>query len=184
MKEETVYSCLIRNQRKAGAICYDRLGNVIAVLAPGQETTLDSWTPDALYAPWAEVVFKADGTVETRANPLWPRPQGKWILAVENRDGRDCERRLIGGAEVVLPKGLPRLFELQVDDPLAIYFRMEIKSVLCRRPSVEWSGYTEFFDAVKDIYFDRDEKALEILAQELEKLETLADELVEKNDSM
>ena len=171
MAEQT-FETLIRNERKTGVVVWDHRGSGMMILGPGQSETIESWNPGTLFAPFSEVIYKEDGTIETTPNPEYPAPKSRWLLTVLNRDGHDPQRRIIGGREVCLPQGLHRTFELEVDDPLAVYCRMEIKLVRERIPSPRFEHYNEFSDELKDVFYDRSEDELKELAIELEKLAT------------
>jgi hypothetical protein len=177
MTEQT-YETVIKNERtKVGVVVWDHRGSGMMVLGPGQTETIETWNPETLFAPFSSVTYKEDGTISTTPNPAYPAPKSKWLLTIINLDGRDPQRRIIGGREVCLPKGLARIFEIEVDDPMAVYSRMEIKVVRVCTPSPMFPDYNEFFDEVKDIYFDRSEDELKLLAAELEKLATDVEEV-------
>jgi len=171
MTEQT-YETLIRNERKTGIVLWDHRGSGMMILGPGQTEVLETWNPETLFAPFSSVVYREDGTIETTPNPNFPAPKSRWLLVVLNRDGHDPERRIISHREVCLPKGLARTLELETDDPMAQFARMEIREVREAKPSSLFQDYNEFFDELKDVYFDRPEAELQELAIELEKLAT------------
>jgi len=171
MTEQT-YETLIRNERKTGIVVWDNRGSGMMVLGPGQSEVLESWNLETLFAPYSEVVYKEDGSIETKANAFYPAPKSRWLLTCLNRDGPDPSRRIIAGREVCLPKGLHRTFELEVEDPMAVYAKMEIRLVRERIPSSLFQDYNEFSDELRDVFYDRSEDELKLLAIELEKLAT------------
>ncbi len=171
--DEVTFKTLLKNERKTGVVLWDRFGSGIGLLGPGQSRTLEQWTPEALYAPFSEVFFKADGTVETTANPSFPPPKSRWTLRVLNRDGAELERRIIGHREVVLPHGLERTFGLRPEDSMAVYSRMEVRRVMERSEeseNSEFPGYSKFRPVLKDIFIDRPEAELVELEAELKRL--------------
>lgn len=171
MTEQT-FETLIRNERKTGVVLWDHRGSGMMVLGPGNSETIETWNPGTLFAPFSSVVYREDGTIETTPNPEYPAPKSKWLLTVINLDGHDPQRRIIGGREVCLPKGLHRTFELEVEDPMAVYCKMEIKLIMERKPSSFFPDYNEFVDELKDVFIDRPEDELKELAEELEKFAT------------
>jgi hypothetical protein len=172
MTEAKTFLTTIKNQRKTGVVLWDKVGAGMGVVGPGDERILETDNPETLYAPFSEIIYKADDTVEVKANPDFPAPVGKWFLTAINLDGRDLERRIIGGREVCLPKGLPRVFSFPADDPLAPYVKFEIKKVLERKPSPAWKDYNEFEMVQKDSHISRSEDELEALMTELDKIAT------------
>jgi len=171
MTEQT-FTTVVKNERKTGVVLWNHRGSGMMVLGPGNSETIESWNPETVFAPFSSVVYKADGTIETTPNPEYPAPKSRWLLSVLNRDGHDPQRRIIGGREVCLPKGLHRTFELEVEDPMAVYAKMEIKLVRVCSPSPMFANYNQFTDELKDVFYDRPEDELKGLAAELEKLAT------------
>ena len=169
MTEQT-FITKIKNERKTGVCLYTRLGEAMEIIGPGKSRILETWNPETLYAPCSEIIYKADGTVARKANPAYPQPKSRWLLVADNVDGRYVERRIIGGREIVLLRGLPRTFAIEVDDPLAVYSRMEIIKVMERFPSVDYPNYNEFKSVLKDMFTDRPDSELEGLRLELEKM--------------
>ena len=173
MSDEIIYKTVIRNSRtKTGIVLWSKTGDGFGIVGPSDERTLETDNPDTLYAPYSEVIYKADDTVEVKKNPDYPEPKGRWLITCLNINGRELERRIIGGREVILPKGLPRVFCLESDDRLCVHERLDIKTVLERVPSAAWKFYNEFRNVVKDCLTDRPAADLEKLAAELEKLAT------------
>ena len=167
---EQTFATAIRNERKTGVTLWEARGSALMILGPGQSIAIETWNPDTMFAPFSIVTYKEDGTVDLVPNPDYPATKFKWLITCWNRDGKDLQRRIIGGREVVLPKGFRRTFELEVNDPLAIYNRMEIKEVMERTPSPQFADYNEFNWELRDVFYDRPEPELKELASELEKL--------------
>jgi len=178
MTEQT-FETLIRNERKTGVVLWDHRGSGMMILGPGNSETIETWNVDTLFSPFSTVTYKEDGTIETTPNPNFPAPKSRWLLTCLNRDGHDPQRRIIGGREVCLPQGLHRTFELEAEDPMAVYARMEIKLVRVCSPSAMFPDYNEFLDVVKDVFFDRPEDEMKLLAEELEKLATDIENVIE-----
>jgi len=168
MTEQT-FETVIRNERKTGVALWDHRGIGMAIVGPGQSETIETWNPNTVLAPFATVTYKEDGSIQTTPNPAYPAPKSRWLLTVLNVDGHDPQRRIIAGREVCLPKGLWRTFELEADDPLSQYGRMEIKVVRETKPSLLFPDYNEFVDVLKDVFYNRSEDELKLLAIELER---------------
>ena len=131
---------------------------------------LNGWNPDTPYSAFEEIIYKNDAIVELKENPLWPKPQGRWLLTALNRDGREMERRIVCGREMVLLKGIPRQVATPCDDPWAIFSRMEIQEVRERGEHPLHSGYSTFQWKLRDVFTDRSSAEIEEIAIELEKL--------------
>ncbi|MCJ7588868.1 MAG: hypothetical protein MUQ00_13345 [Candidatus Aminicenantes bacterium] len=172
--DETIFKTVLKNERKKGVILWDGNGGGLGILGPGQSRTLEGWNINGLYSPFAEVVWREDGTIVTQPNPEFPAPKSKWLITVLNKAGGEMERRIIGHREVALPKGLARTFELEPEDPMAVYSRMEIIRVMGRSDERNemFPSYSRFCPVVRDKFFDRPADELMELERELEKLAT------------
>jgi hypothetical protein len=167
MTEQT-YITVLKNERKIGVVLWDHRGQGMEILGPGQSTSLETWNPETLFAPFSEVIYKEDGTIVTVPNPEFPAPKSRWLLTAINLDGREMERRVIAGREVALPKGLARTFELDLADRLIGYQRLEIRNVIEREPHALFPGYLVRRQVPKDILIDRSEAELEEIRVALE----------------
>jgi len=167
---EIIYQTIIRNERRAGIILWERNGRGMAMVAPGSSVTLNAWNADTPYSPYLEIIYKNDSVVELVENPEWPKPQGRWLLTALNRDGREMERRIVCGREIVLLRGIPIQVVTPPDDPWAVFSRMEIQEVRERGEHSQHSGYSTFSWKLKDVFTDRSSAEIEEIAAELEKL--------------
>jgi len=174
---EQTYTVVLKNDSKKPVVLYERSGVPLGMLAPGEEQTIETPVAEVIYARWTLVRFLEGGEVQLTENPDWPKPTGRWVLEVVNRDGLDLEERFISGKRVLLPRNIPRLVEVEVADPLAQYVRMEIRRVQERRQSPIFPDYNTFVDVLKDEYIDRPESEIQELAIELEKLATSIEEV-------
>lgn len=173
MTDEKTFRTVLKNEKQQkGVLIYDRTGKVEGILAPGRKKVIESWNPEALYAPYSEVIFRDNDVVETVPNPEYPAPKSKWTLTVINKNGGPCEHRIIGRREVCLPLGLPRTFEIDATSEQAVYSRMEIVRVMARSEveNASFPEYTTFAPIVKDKFYDRPESELKELGAELDKL--------------
>jgi hypothetical protein len=168
--DEQIFKTTIRNERKTGVVLWGRNGQGMGMVAPGDSVTLNAWNPDTPYSAFVEIIYKNDSVVELVENPFWEKPKGRWLLTALNRDGREMERRIIAGREMVLLKGIPIQVVTPCDDPWAIYSRMEIQEVRERGEHSQHSGYSTFSWKLRDVFTDRSEAELDELAAELEKL--------------
>jgi hypothetical protein len=171
--EEKTFTTVLKNERKTkGVVLWDRNGNSEGILMPGRSRTIESWNPEAIYSPFSSVIWKENGEVETVPNPEYPSPKSRWMLTVLNKAGGELERRIIGGRERVLPKGLARTFALEPEDRYAIYERVEIVRVVERsdEENPEFPEYSRFRPVVRDKFFDRPESELVELEAELKRL--------------
>jgi len=168
--EEIIYRTTVRNERKTGIVLWERTGQGMGFVAPGESITLNAWNADTPYSPFEEIVYKNDTIVELVENPLWPKPQGRWLLTALNRDGREMERRIVCGREIVLLRGIPIQVVTPPDDPWAVYSAMTIQEVREREEHSWFPGYSTFSWKLKDIFTNRPEAELEAIAAELEKL--------------
>jgi hypothetical protein len=169
MTEQT-FITVVRNERKTGVVLWERTGQGMGIVAPGSSITLNAWNADTPYSPYEEIIYKNDSVVELKENPLWPKPQGRWLLTALNRDGREMERRIVCGREMVLLRGIPIQVATPCDDPWAVYSTMEIQEVRERGEHPLHSGYSTFQWKLRDVFTDRSEAELEAIAAELEKL--------------
>jgi len=168
---EQTFKTTIRNEREKEPVAlYERNGSTLALLMPGQERVLESWNPETIYARWISVVFVEGGEVQLTENSDWPRPEGRWLLTAINVEGRSCETRIIGGKEIVMPRGIPRLCAVELGDPLSGYSRLEIRQVMERADHGWFAGYSVKRMVVKDVLVDRPQEELEELEHEIKEL--------------
>ena len=168
--DEQIFKTTIRNERKGGIVLWERTGQGMGIVAPGESIMLNGWNPDTPYSAFEEIIYKNDAIVELKENPLWPKPQGRWLLTALNRDGREMERRIVCGREMVLLKGIPRQVATPCDDPWAIFSAMTIQEVRERGEHSLHSGYSTFSWKLQDVFTDRSQAEIEEIAAELEKL--------------
>jgi hypothetical protein len=160
------------------------LDGPLVELQPGQSFTVESRNPETLYARWTEVVWKADGSVSFIARSNFTEPErGRWTIKLLNQDGHDgqpnpsgrdvqLETRVVGGRSIILPKGIPVLVGVLLNDPLIKYKSLTV--VMKRVPvkDEEHPGYLIFETISKDDLELRDSselKALEKLLAEQKK---------------
>lgn len=125
---EKNYSTLMRNNTKRAVMVYELDGPLVE-LQPGQDFVVESRNPATLYARWSQVTWRED-SLSFLPRPGFTEPErGRWTIRLLNRDGGDgqkgpdgqivpIETRMVGGKLLLLPKGVPILVGLKLDDPL------------------------------------------------------------------
>jgi hypothetical protein len=167
---EQIYRITVRNASKKPIILYERSGAPLGMLEAGEEIVLETPVASNIYSRWNSVTFNDTG-VSLTENPSWARPTGRWVLECINRDGLDLEERLISGKQVLLPRNIPRLVEVEVADPLAHFSRMEVKATTERKKDPYMPGYWVRERIVRDCYEDRSEEELLEIENTLFKIE-------------
>jgi hypothetical protein len=177
-KMELIFKTTIKNEReKEAVVLYERNGSTMGFLMPGEERILETWNPETIYSRWTAVTFVEGGEVRLVESPDWPRPDGRWLLEALNVEGRAVEYRIIGGREVILPRGIPRLCPLDLDDRMIGYARMEIRQVLERQESSLFPGYQVKRQVIQDIFIDRSPEELQEQLQEMERAIAINEEV-------
>jgi hypothetical protein len=171
---EKIYATRLINHRRVPVMVYETDCPLVEI-QPGQDFTVESRNPATMYARWSEVVWKADGTVGFLARSNFTEPdRGRWTIRLLNKDGGDgqkgpdgqivpIETRTIGGKLLLLPKGVPVLVGLKLDDPLVRFKSMTIvkKRIPVKDPEKE--GYLIFEVVTKDETELRDVSELKVL---------------------
>ncbi len=166
--EKTYPTTLINEGREARDV-YEKDGAVIVHLEPGQQFTIESRNSMTMYSRWSEVRWSEDGVF------FLPRPgfvepdRGRWVLELRNEGGEAKEWRTVGGERICLPKSVPVLIGLKLDDPLV---RFKSLTIVRRRVMVKdesQPGYIIHEWRTKDELVprsDSDLKALEKILSE------------------
>lgn len=166
---EKSYPTRLVNDTKTPLMVYEADGPLVEI-APGQEFVVESRNPATMYARWSEVRWKADGGVSFVTRPAFTEPErGRWLLRLLNRDGAAVETRVVGGRPLLLPKGVPVVVGLRLDDPLVRFKSLTIVRKRVPVKDEEHSGYLTFETIIKDELEERDGgelKALEAFKHE------------------
>jgi len=172
----TVFETKIWNRRREPIRLYDSDGHMVCAVLPNAIEIIESKNDKTIYAPYAEVIFEADGRVSTSIRPGWVPPYSNelWEVIIENLDGQELERRVIGGRTVHIPKGLAVHVWIDSRDPNAKYERIMIKKVCERVKSPEFPGYWVWKETVKDAPSSRPQNELDKIAEDLKSLEVAA----------
>lgn len=168
MTKRTFKTRLI-NHRRVPVIVRDFDGYELAELLPGHYFEVESCNPETLFAPYTEACWQSNGTVTFVERPGFFIDRGRWTLKLLNRDGRETESRVVGGKFILLPRGIPVVVGLTLNDPLVTFQSLTItrKPVLVR--DQEHFGYLRNDVIAEDELEKRDASELRALDQLLEK---------------
>lgn len=171
------YPCRLINKRFTAVMVRDWDGHEIERVLPGQEVVLEAVSEDALYGGvYEKVVWNDDGLIICTRRPDWApkhNPSFPWALEIENIDGKELEVREVGGYNLSLPRGIAVPTAVSALDPLARYKRIEIRRVPDMFKS-KMAGWWDFRSELRDVGIDRPANELEMLAEEIERLENKA----------
>jgi hypothetical protein len=173
MTERSYMTRLINNTKKVLRVF--EIDSVLVEIQPGQDFLIESRNPATTYARWESVKFHQDGSVSFVTRPDFTEPdRGRWTIKLLNRDGHDgqpnpsgrdvqVETRVVGGRSVILPKGIPVLVGLLLDDPLIKYKSLTVvkKRVPIKDPGHE--GYLLSETILADDLELRDSSELKVL---------------------
>ena len=118
-----VFKTVIKNNRDSGAMLQTDSGGNWLLLQPGEEITLDSWSPRTLYAPYAKITFEKGGKVSASRRFNFPDPveQAPYSLVLDNRDGSPLEVLRINDEYIAAIRGIPRRVVIPLGDRLVVY---------------------------------------------------------------
>ncbi len=158
MAEKQIFKIEFSNQQRLElAKVYGKNGAVILCLAPRETQILETSDPTGIYVRWQQVIFKDAGEIVlVPRSDFEPTEKGR-IIEMLNTHGNSVEFRTINGQSVCLPRGIPRFIEVGVADPMAIYSKLEIKSVLHREPSATMKHYITHSWINEDVLTERSE---------------------------
>jgi len=75
-----------------GVVVIDDYNGEIARLEPGATWELKSLSSRTLFSRFAEVVYRPNGVIDLRGNPLWQNPYEKfWCIELANLEGARSE---------------------------------------------------------------------------------------------
>jgi len=142
-------------------------------LEPGQDFTVESRNPMTMYARWSQVTWHQDGKVSFVVRTNFTEPErGRWVIRLLNKDGEAVERRVTGGKPIILPKGIPVLTGLNLDDPLVKHKSLTIVKRRVPVKDEEHPGYLLFETISKDETELRDASELKVLGKLLAEIRT------------
>jgi len=168
--EGETFKTILTNCRRSPVRVIELSGLVLEVVEPGKEKVLESCSKDALYAPWAGIVWEKDGTVKVIERKGFSRGDiGSYPLRIINEGGRDPERRMINGQMMFLPKGVPVTIGLTLASPEIRQRQLRIVRVERMDRSSTVKGFYEFSEEIEDRWDDR-------TPAELQKIERLLEE--------
>jgi hypothetical protein len=165
---ERSYETRLVNDAKRVLMVYEADGPLVE-LQPGQDFTAESRNPMTMYARWSEVKWHQDGKVSFVVRTNFTEPErGRWVIRLLNKDGEAVERRVIGEKPVILPKGIPVLTGMKLDDPLVKHKALTIIKKRVPVKDEEHPGYLLFETISKDETELRDAPELKYLKKLLE----------------
>jgi hypothetical protein len=138
-------------------------------LLPGDSAVIETKSPFDMYAKWDSVSWELDGAMILEKRPGWKEPsRGRWEITVLNVDGRPVERQTVNGKTICLPKGIPVVLAIDIQDPLVLFSKLAIIAVPIKERSMEWPGYLVTRREVRWVVTDRE-------AQELDEIKATID---------
>ena len=170
-----IFKTTLRNERKNPLVIYERWGPMLSIW-PGNTRTIETDDPEGMYAAFDKVTWLESGEVKIEHRAGWKGlVKGRWTISVLNLQGKAVEERLIGGAVVVLPRGIPRTVEVPLMDPLIGFKALTIKRVEVNEPNPRHPHYLNVRYEVKDVLEDRPKDELAEIQRELEQLAVTAE---------
>jgi hypothetical protein len=171
------YITTLKNERKNPVIVFEKWGPMISLL-PGSSKTIEADSADAMYAPYERVVWLASGEVRLVSRSGYKSPElGRWTINCLNLHGNSAEHRIVGGQTVLLPRGIPRTFEVPLADPMVRFRSLTIKRIPLESPSWKYHLYAHVEYELRNLFEDRSPSELE----EIEHL--LAEQAQERSDA-
>jgi len=165
---DTSFKTVLRNERKDPVTIYERWGLFLSIW-PGNTRTIETDDAEGMYAPYAAVTWLQSGEVKVEHRSGWREPvKGRWTIRCLNLHGHEAEHRIIGGADVLLPRGIPRTIEVPLLDPLVVFKSLTIKRVPVEEPSARHPHYLSVHYELRDLYEDRDEAELDEIQRLIE----------------
>lgn len=141
---EKVYATRLINDTRRVLDVFESNG-VLVRLEPGEEYTVESRNPLTLYARWSECRWRQDGSISFLRRSNFTEPdRGRWQCELFNQDGEAVDKRVVDGRPILLPKNVPVIVGLKLDDPLV---RFKSLTIMKRRIPVkdsEHEGYLRF----------------------------------------
>jgi hypothetical protein len=118
----------------------------MAIIKPGAHFAIHSMSPTTSYARYSSITYKPDGTVELKENPRWAMPPswtlpGKKVVEIFNESGASAECFRFGDNRWVAYRGIPRLAVVEINEQIAFYRRIHIRTVEERTPDPARKGY-------------------------------------------
>jgi len=167
---QRTYPTILRNLRKKEIVIFDNQ-LCLCTLFPGDERTIKAIQPWSYYARYSEVTWRPDGFVHLEGRDDFREPdRGKWVLKALNMDGKDYEAIVVAGLPYNLPRGIPVLIAVPVDDPLVVFQSLELRNVERFEPDPAWLGYLMPVGGLESVKTERPAEELEEINKELAEL--------------
>lgn len=170
---ETFKTVLRNNRGERRAIqVFDHLGSPLTErILPGDSVTIEAIKPDCTYARWESVTWLPDGSVRLVPREGFKEPdRGRWVLRMQNVDGKPLEYRHVADQLVCLPKGIPVLVTCPLTSELIMQKSLTIKrreaKMKSSYPMPE--GYLVPFEVVDDVCEPRSNSELDAIQRILD----------------
>ena len=155
------FKTVLRNERKNPLIVYERWGAFLSIW-PGNTRTIETDDPLGMYAPYDRVTWLDSGEVKLESRSGWRFPlKGRWTITCLNLHGGEPEHRIIGGVDVLLPRGIPRTVEVPLMDPLVVFKSLTIKRIPVEEPSARHPYDLSVHRELRDMFENRDKAELD-----------------------
>jgi|GEM_PF-2588270 len=163
------FKTILTNERKDPVTIFERWGPFLS-LWPGNSRTIETDDAEAMYAPFEKVTWLQSGEVKLVPRSGWRSPvKGRWTITCLNVHGQEAEHRIVGGRDVLLPRGIPRIVELlDLLDPMIPFKSLTIKRVPIESPSTRHPHYVHVEYELRDAFEDRDKKELDEIQKLIE----------------
>lgn len=167
---QRVYSTVLRNLRKKEIVIFDNQ-IPLGTLFPGQEKVVKAINPWQYFSRYESVTWNKDGSVDTVIRDDWREPsRGKYVLRAVNIDGADHEAVVVAGLPYNLPRGIPVLIAVPLDDPMVVFQSLELRMVERFALDPHWQGYLMPVGGLDAVKTERPESELAEINKELEEL--------------
>lgn len=179
-----LFKCVLRTERQNPVTVHEADGSVIVTLKPrrivtdpmdgtkkeipGAEFTLETDDPYATFARYSEVTFLHEAPwAKVIVRPGWVEPKRRWPTEFILIQGHtDPEYRTTSKGPVCLHHGVPVVVDMDPNDPLARYDRVECGvGHIERYPSVAVDGYVAKRRRLEDVKHLRPQADLERIAE-------------------
>lgn len=158
---EDTFRTRLTNKRSTALVIYEMDGPMLTLL-PGDSAVIETKSPFDMYAKWDSVSWEADGSVILEERPGWKEPsRGRWEITVLNVDGKPVERQTVNGKTICLPKGIPVVLAVDIQDSLVLFSKLAIVAVPIKERSKEWPGYLVTRREVRWVVTDREPQELD-----------------------
>lgn len=155
------YITTLKNERRNPVVVFENWGPMLSLL-PGDSKTIEADSAHAMYAPYERVVWLESGEVRLVPRSGFKPPElGRWTIDCLNVHGNSAEYRIIGGRSYLLLRGISRIVDVPLLDPMARFKTLTIKRVPIESPSWKYHLYAHVDYELRDVLEDRSPSELE-----------------------